>query len=188
MFFNSNFPDTGNNTAAWDVGNVTNMENMFYTTQLNANLANWNVSKVTTMENMFFNSSNFNQPIGNEGAFLTGGQRQRIGLARAIYKMPRFIILDEPNANLDAIGDNALHETIANLKSSGRTVVVVSHRPQILNSVDKILVLVDGTIKLFGDKNEVLEVLSKSKLQKEATFSSSSNDLSVENKPALDSN
>jgi surface protein len=65
LFFNSNFPDTGNNTATWDVGNVTNMENMFYTTQLNANLANWNVSKVTTMKNMFFNSSNFNQPIGN---------------------------------------------------------------------------------------------------------------------------
>ena len=148
-----------------------------------------NASQLAGLQQLIENfPEGFNQPIGNEGAFLSGGQRQRIGLARAIYKMPRLIILDEPNANLDAIGDNALHETIANLKSSGRTVIVVSHRPQILNSVDKILVLVDGTIKLFGDKNEVLEVLSKSRPQKEATFSSSSNDLSVENKPALDSN
>ena len=106
-------------------------------------------------------------PIGNDGAFLSGGLRQRIGLARAVYRTPKFVVLDEPNANLDEAGDQALLETIASLKAAGSTIVVVTHRPQVLNIVDKMLILVDGTVQVFGKKDEVLEMIQKSTQQKQ---------------------
>jgi ATP-binding cassette subfamily C protein EexD len=97
--------------------------------------------------------------VGSGGIFLSGGQRQRVGLARAIYKKPKFIILDEPNAHLDETGEQALAQAMIKLKFQGCTQIVISHRPGLLNVVDKILVLAEGRIKLLGTKQAVLEAL-----------------------------
>jgi len=87
---------------------------------------------------------------------LSGGQRQRIGLARAIYGGPRVMVLDEPNANLDQAGESALAAAIAELKQDGVTLVIVGHRPSTLAQADKILLLRDGRVELFGPRAEVL--------------------------------
>lgn len=87
---------------------------------------------------------------------LSPGQRQRIGLARALYKNPSFVVLDEPNANLDGEGELALRETIMRMKQQGITFVLVAHKPSIVSHVDKILMLQEGTIKDFGPREEVL--------------------------------
>ena len=108
----------------------------------------------------------YDTQIGFEGGSLSGGMRQRIALARAIYKRPKLVVLDEPNSSLDEIGEKALQACINYLKQSGSLVVVVSHRTNILTSVDKIMVLADGQIKGFGPKDEVLAAMrgqSKSK-------------------------
>ncbi|MDR3086796.1 MAG: ATP-binding cassette domain-containing protein, partial [Azoarcus sp.] len=82
--------------------------------------------------------------IGDGGSFLSGGQRQRIGLARAIYGNPRLVILDEPNSNLDEAGDRALLQVVKALKEHGATLVLISHRPQIMGAMDLILVVEEG--------------------------------------------
>lgn len=94
--------------------------------------------------------------IGERGAVLSGGQRQRIGLARALYGRPVLVVLDEPNANLDAQGDNALTRAIESLKAAGSTVVVMAHRPSAIAAVDNLLMLSEGKIQAFGPKNTVL--------------------------------
>ncbi|MEM7206215.1 MAG: type I secretion system permease/ATPase [Pseudomonadota bacterium] len=94
--------------------------------------------------------------IGEGGAILSGGQRQRIGLARALYQQPALVVLDEPNANLDAEGDAALGQAIESLKAAGSTVVVMAHRPGAIAAVDKLLVLKQGRVELFGPKQAVL--------------------------------
>lgn len=94
--------------------------------------------------------------IGVGGSALSAGQRQRIGLARAFFGDPKFIILDEPNANLDESGEAALVEAIKNAKAQKITTVLISHRPSILSSVDKILVLQEGAVVAFGPRNEIL--------------------------------
>lgn len=94
--------------------------------------------------------------IGQGGAKLSGGQRQRIALARALYGDPVLIVLDEPNSNLDAEGENALTQAIVELKDRGRTVVVVAHRPSAVAAMDMILVLENGVQKALGDKNEII--------------------------------
>jgi ABC-type protease/lipase transport system fused ATPase/permease subunit len=97
--------------------------------------------------------------IGVDGAFLSGGQRQRVGLARAVYGSPRFIVLDEPNSSLDEKGDAVLLEMLFELKRRDATVLVVTHRKTILPAVDKLLVMRDGRVQVFGEKNQVLAAL-----------------------------
>ncbi len=88
---------------------------------------------------------------------LSGGQLQRIGLARAVFRTPRYIVLDEPNANLDASGDEALSTAILTLREAGSTVIVMAHRPSAIASVNKVLVMHSGRVAQFGDKAEVLQ-------------------------------
>jgi PrtD family type I secretion system ABC transporter len=103
----------------------------------------------------------YDTQIGDAGAKLSGGQRQRIGLARAVYGDPRLIVLDEPNANLDQVGEAALAGAVDELKRRGAAMVIVGHRPSTLANADKILVLKDGRAELFGPRDEVLPRLRK---------------------------
>lgn len=102
-----------------------------------------------------------NTRIGEEGAILSGGQRQRVALARAIYNKPKLIILDEPNSNLDEAGEQALLQTLANLKKQGASVLVITHRTNILPQADKLLMLREGQVAMFGGRDEVLAALQK---------------------------
>ena len=97
--------------------------------------------------------------MGPGGLGLSGGQKQRIGLARALYGKPALVVLDEPNSNLDDAGEAALVNAIGELRANGTTVIVVTHRPNVLAVVDKLLVLQDGTQKLFGPRDAVLKAL-----------------------------
>jgi ATP-binding cassette, subfamily C, bacterial exporter for protease/lipase len=96
---------------------------------------------------------------------LTGGQRQRIALARAVYKMPKLVVLDEPNSNLDADGDEALGRTIVALRNQGSVVIVMAHRPSAIAAVDKILMLRDGRMIDFGPKQEVINRVAQAAQQ-----------------------
>lgn len=87
---------------------------------------------------------------------LSGGQIQRLGLARAICGKPAIVVLDEPNSNLDVDGDNALIDAVTTLRRGGSTVIVVAHRPSAIAAVNKLMILEDGTIRSFGDKMAVL--------------------------------
>ncbi|MDX2263432.1 MAG: type I secretion system permease/ATPase [Hyphomicrobiales bacterium] len=104
--------------------------------------------------------------VGDRGNTLSAGQRQRIALARAVYGEPFLIVLDEPNSNLDAEGDNALSETIKTFKSKGRIVIVVAHRPSALLHVDKVLALANGQVAAFGSKEEVLRKVIRNVAQR----------------------
>ena len=101
----------------------------------------------------------YNTQIGEGGQALSGGQRQRIGLARALFGKPSLIVLDEPNANLDAAGDAALGEAIAALKAQRRTLIIMTHRMNVLSSVDYIILLGDGQVQLAGPRDEVIAKL-----------------------------
>ena len=98
--------------------------------------------------------------LGDDGAFLSGGLRQRVGLARAIYGSPRFVVLDEPNANLDEAGEAALLQTLRHLKDTGVTVIVITHRPGVLAAVDQVLLLREGCIQACGPRDEVLAAMA----------------------------
>lgn len=98
--------------------------------------------------------------IGVDGAHLSGGQRQRVALARALYGDCALVVLDEPNANLDAEGEMALVSTLDRLKQSGVTVVMVCHKPSLLAKADHLLVLREGVTVAFGPRDEVLAKLA----------------------------
>jgi ATP-binding cassette, subfamily C, bacterial exporter for protease/lipase len=101
----------------------------------------------------------YDTPLGPGGLGLSGGQKQRIGLARALYGKPALIVLDEPNSNLDDAGESALVAAIDALRKHGSTVVLVTHRPNVLAVVDKLLVLQEGMQKMFGPRDQVLKAL-----------------------------
>jgi ATP-binding cassette subfamily C exporter for protease/lipase len=98
----------------------------------------------------------YDTPIGEAGSLLSGGQRQRIGLARAVYGDPVLVVLDEPNANLDDVGEAALVQTVRELKAKGRTVFLITHRPGIVAVADRLLLLRDGRVQAEGPRDEVL--------------------------------
>jgi ATP-binding cassette, subfamily C, bacterial len=97
--------------------------------------------------------------VAADGAPLSGGQKQRIALARAFFGAPRFLVLDEPNSNLDTGGDLALARAVERAKASKITVVVITQKPSLLQHVDKIMLLAEGSVALFGTRNQVLQAL-----------------------------
>ena len=101
----------------------------------------------------------YDTPIGEAGHLLSGGQRQRIGLARAMYGDPVLVVLDEPNANLDDVGEAALVRAVQELNVKGCTVFLITHRPGIVAVADRVLVLRNGVVKADGPRDEVLAAL-----------------------------
>ncbi|MBP7606025.1 MAG: type I secretion system permease/ATPase [Giesbergeria sp.] len=101
----------------------------------------------------------YDTPIGEAGGLLSGGQRQRIGLARAVYGDPVLVVLDEPNANLDDVGEAALVQSVLELKARGRTVFLITHRPGIVAVADRLLILRDGRVQAEGPRDAVLASL-----------------------------
>ena len=106
--------------------------------------------------------------LGPEGVTLSGGQRQRVGIARAIYGGPSLVVLDEPNSSLDQAGEAALVNMLRELQKLGTTVIVITHRTQILSEVQKILIMRDGMAQAFGPKDDVLAALQKAREQQRA--------------------
>ncbi|MFO1385238.1 MAG: type I secretion system permease/ATPase [Chitinivorax sp.] len=107
----------------------------------------------------------YDTQIGDGGANLSGGQRQRLGLARALYRMPSLIVLDEPNSNLDDVGERALVQAVLAAKQKGSTVILITHRPSVLAAVDKLLVMAEGALKLFGPRDQVWAALNEANKQ-----------------------
>ena len=107
----------------------------------------------------------YNTRLGLDGTVLSVGQIQRIALARAVYGDPCLIVLDEPNSNLDAEGDNALNAAINYMRSINKTVIIISHRPIAMASVNKMLVLRDGKQEKFGHKEQAVKAQSKTKAE-----------------------
>jgi ATP-binding cassette subfamily C exporter for protease/lipase len=122
-------------------------------------------AKIVGLDNFVLGlKDGYETQLGDNGAFLSGGQRQRVGLARAIYGMPKFIVLDEPDSSLDEEGDAALLSTIQHIKSKGSTLVIITHRVQVVSFIDSMLILVDGKIQAIGPRDEVLKSLTQQNL------------------------
>jgi ATP-binding cassette subfamily C exporter for protease/lipase len=113
--------------------------------------------------------------IGDGGAGLSGGQKQRIGLARALYDSPTLIVLDEPNSNLDDAGEAALTQALVELRKQGKTVILISHRPNIIGVTTKLLVMRDGINQAFGPTQEVMKFLTQKQNESKATATPSTN-------------
>lgn len=103
----------------------------------------------------------YNTKIGDGGIGLSGGQKQRLALARALYGNPSLIVLDEPNSNLDEAGELALIRSLQALRARKATVVVISHRTNLLQATNKLLVLQDGAVRLFGPTAQVIQKLKE---------------------------
>jgi len=102
----------------------------------------------------------YDTPVGTGGADLSAGQRQRVGLARALYRDPFLLVLDEPNSNLDAEGDAALAKAIAGARSRGAIIIVVAHRPNTIEPLDQVMVVSNGRMQALGPKSEVFKHIS----------------------------
>lgn len=98
----------------------------------------------------------YDTPIGEAGRRLSGGQRQRLGLARALYGKPMMMVLDEPNANLDDVGEMALYKVVAEMRAQGKTIFLISHRPAAMQVADVIVVMNNGHIQAMGPKEQIL--------------------------------
>lgn len=103
----------------------------------------------------------YNSQVGEQGELLSAGQRQRLGLARALYGDPFLVVLDEPNSNLDADGDTALTAAIHQVRNRGGVVIVIAHRPSAIAAVDKVLFIQNGRQAAFGPKAEVLQKITQ---------------------------
>lgn len=103
--------------------------------------------------------------LGDGGGGLSGGQKQRIGLARCMYDDPSILVLDEPNSNLDDVGEQALVAAVNDLRMRGKTIVLITHRTSILSATTKLLLLRDGVVQAFGPRDQVIEALNKSNQQ-----------------------
>ncbi|MEM7696001.1 MAG: type I secretion system permease/ATPase [Pseudomonadota bacterium] len=108
-------------------------------------------------------SDGYNTPIGEGGASLSGGQRQRVALARALYGKPFLVVLDEPNSNLDAEGDQALANAVKSVRDRGGVAVVIAHRPSAVASVDLLLMMENGRVREFGKRDEVMAKVTRPK-------------------------
>jgi PrtD family type I secretion system ABC transporter len=103
----------------------------------------------------------YDTKIGDHSYVLSGGQRQRIALARALYQTPQLLVLDEPNSNLDSEGEHALQRSLIAMRKLGATQIIISHKPSLVKVVDRIIFLVDGSIRLVGPREEVLAELQQ---------------------------
>jgi ATP-binding cassette subfamily C exporter for protease/lipase len=103
----------------------------------------------------------YDTQLGDTGFALSGGQRQRLAIARAVYGLPKYVVMDEPNSNLDEVGESALVKTIAVLKANGSTVVITTHRPRLVSVVDLMLVLKSGKQVAFGPAKDILDAVRK---------------------------
>ena len=103
----------------------------------------------------------YDTKLGDGGAGLSGGQRQRLALARAMYDDPALIVLDEPNSNLDEVGEAALVKAVLELRQRGKTIVLITHRQAALNATTKLLMMRDGAVAAFGPTQKVLEAINE---------------------------
>lgn len=110
----------------------------------------------------------YDTKLGDSGGGLSGGQKQRIGLARAMYDDPSLLVLDEPNSNLDDVGEQALLAAVNDLRQRGKTIVLITHRPTTLSATSKLLLLRDGAAQAFGPTQEVLQALQQAQAQAQA--------------------
>jgi ATP-binding cassette, subfamily C, bacterial exporter for protease/lipase len=110
----------------------------------------------------------YDTPLGDGGAGLSGGQKQRLGLARAMYDDPALLVLDEPNSNLDDVGEQALVQAVLDMRRRGKTVVLITHRTSIIGATNKLLLLRDGTAQAFGPTDQVLAALQETNQKAQA--------------------
>lgn len=130
-------------------------------------------------------SDGYDSDVGDGGHSLSGGQRQRVGLARAVFRNPNVIVLDEPNSNLDAHGEQALAACIQEMKKRGKTVVLITHKANLLALTDKTLMLVNGSVEKFGPTRELFAQQAQAQQQAQAALQEQQQKAATENAPVV---